>query len=137
MKFKWVVVGAVALVAVLMLWVASAQAVTVGPRYQLPEVEAIAPGGNITSVVEATDVLGWPHRATNAERYDITMIVYFTFTPPRSLASTGCRFPTGRPSLAICRVEYGRPRHRVTFNVRVKVWEDGSYRMIPSALRRA
>lgn len=120
-----------------MLWVNTAAAVTVGPSYQLPEVEAIAPGGNITSVVEATGALGWPHQATDSERYDITMIVYFTFTPPRSLASTGCRFPTGRPSLAICRVKYGRPRHRVTFDVRVRVWEDGSYRMIPSALRRA
>lgn len=90
----------------------------------------IAPGGNLTSVVNATARLGWPHPVQAQERRDILALTYW-----HGVAKWGdrgavlyCRFgpAMGR---ARCRVAGTSPRG-VGFVADIvwKVWEDGSYR---------
>lgn len=88
-------------------------------------ISQIAPGGNITSVVDATARLGWPHRPTRPEMQDVTDLTLWT-TNPGGTVRILCRFAPlmGKAACVI------RPKHRKPFRVRVRVWEDGSYRMV-------
>lgn len=112
------------------------------PTPARPTVAAIAPGGNISSVVDATAARGWPHRPDTNEKADIRGIVLATFIPPRTPARVRCSFgPTmGAPircALHTKRVDLlvmiGLPETRSAtgriFPRVPGVWEDGSYRI--------
>lgn len=80
----------------------------------------------LTAVVAATAVLGWPHAPTPAEKTQIATVVLMAQAPRGHAASDRCVWPTNRTGRAVCVV---RPHARKAFAVRVRVWEDGSYRI--------
>lgn len=107
-----------------------------------PSVEAIAPGGNITSIQEATAARGWPHRPDVNERIDVTRLMLALYAPT-GRASARCTF--GATMGAPIRCTVTRPRAVVTLRIGLPavrdrhgrivrpripgVWEDGSYRV--------
>lgn len=112
------------------------------PNRARPTVAAIAPGGNITSVVNATAARGWPHRPDANERADIRGIVVATFAAPSAPARISCAFGRTIGAPIRCRLRTGRADLLVFIGLpatrtatgrilpRVPgVWEDGSYRI--------
>lgn len=107
-----------------------------------PTVAAIAPGGNITSIQQATAARGWPHRPDANERADIRGIVVATFAAPSAPARISCAFGRTIGAPIRCRLRTGRADLLVFIGLpatrtatgrilpRVPgVWEDGSYRI--------
>ena len=88
----------------------------------------LAPGGNIASVVMATEYHGWPHAPVRAETEDIAQIVLRTYTPIRARGSVFCRF-----GFSLGRVRCSLAVNRKQYAVTMRVFEDGSYRMGRSA----
>lgn len=94
-------------------------------------IRAIAPGGNITSVVQATEILGWPHEPTTNEVNDVADLALLTAarTSPRPAHLTvACYFGAsmGRSHCGVVVKQHGRRPLRYRMNL--KVWEDGGYR---------
>lgn len=89
-----------------------------------PSLSSIAPGGIITSVHRETVRSGWPHEPTMREMSDVSKVVLFTYVPKGRTGSDSCTFrvPLGR---ATCSLSVGRK----AYIVRVRIFEDGSYRL--------
>ena len=99
--------------------------------HSAPTPNSIAPGGNITSVVQETAAHGWPHRVTANEAADVTNLAlwYATTTANvRTRTSVRCYFGSTFRG-AYCGVKYARGgRQTGAFRLNLTVWEDGSYR---------
>lgn len=92
--------------------------------------QTIAPGGNISSVVNVTARDGWPHAPVPQEMRDVADLALYWGTSGFTRAgSVSCAFgpAMGR---ARCHGTVGRGRRSRTWSAVVKVWEDGSYRLI-------
>lgn len=87
-------------------------------------ISHLAPGGNIASVVMATDYHGWPHAPVQAEMDDIAQVVLRTYTPAKARGSVLCRFGVTLGRVR-CDLQVNRTRYAVT----MRLYEDGSYRM--------
>ena len=131
-----------ALVAALAVTSAAAQPDQGAPVTARPSVAAIAPGGNISSVVDATAARGWPHRPDANERADIRGIVLGTFVPRGTPARVVCAFGATMGAPIRCRIRtratdllvfIGLPATRTATGRTLPrvpgVWEDGSYRI--------
>lgn len=96
-----------------------------------PTPASIAPGGNITSVVQETAAHGWPHRITANEAADVTNLAlwYATTTANvRTRTSVRCYFGSTFRG-AYCGVKYARGGRQVAaLRWNVTIWEDGAYR---------
>lgn len=90
-------------------------------------VKRIAPGGNITSVVRATDRLGWPHIPQNAEVRDLTALgLWYGVSRYGRSGGVLCHFGS-RMGRVRCNVR--NPAGARLFDVVFVVYEDGSYRV--------
>jgi len=87
-------------------------------------IERIAPGGNMTSVVRATERYGWPHMPTRPEMRDTATLVVHTYTPANARGGASCLFDAyfGR---ARCVLQVNSKVYRVT----VRFFEDGAWRI--------
>lgn len=90
----------------------------------------IAPGGNITSIVQETAAHGWPHMPTPREARDVAnLALWYAATTANANTRTSVRCYFGSTFRgAYCGVRYQRGRKVTTFRWDVKIWEDGSYR---------
>lgn len=95
-----------------------------------PTPASIAPGGNITSVVQETAAHGWPHRVTANEAADVTNLAlwYATTTANvRTRTSVRCYFGSTFRG-AYCGIKYARGgRQTGAFRLNARIFEDGSY----------
>lgn len=100
-----------------------------------PVPDVVAPGGNITAVVRATQRLGWPHAPQRAEERAVTRLaLWYGVTRSGDLGQAGCRFgpAMGR---ARCRIhKIARTGTRVRFDLIFYVYEDGSYTVTPRSV---
>lgn len=100
-------------------------------------VDRLAPGGNITSVVRATERLGWPHAPQPAEMRDVArMALHFGVTRRQSgsvRCSFGATIGSGRCDVRAT-TRTGRPRVILTTQL-WDLYEDGSYRVRMTAPR--
>ena len=97
-----------------------------------PVPQVIAPGGNITSVVKATERLGWPHASTRAERKDVTALALFYGATHYGHAGTArCAFTRGI-SRATCTVKARRAGKAPAYGTRFsfRIFEDGSFSIL-------
>ena len=109
----------------------TAALVATSPASGAPSPATIAPGGNITAVVKATDAQGWPHAVTRAEIIAVTDLALWhgAYMANRNeRVAVRCYFgPT--IARAHCGITYHAGKRRTAaFRVNVRVWEDGSYR---------
>lgn len=96
-----------------------------------PLPERLAPGGNLTSVVKATERDGWPHPPTREETRDVARLALWHAGLIRNRGervAVLCRFNGWTIGRARCGVQYARGKRRTAFALDVKVWEDGGYR---------
>lgn len=93
-----------------------------------PSIAAIAPGGNISSVVDATARYGWPHSPSINERQDVTQIVLLSKVRRSGRAFCRFNFTLGRVA---CTTTVGR----ASKSWAVRVFEDGSYTITRKAVR--
>ena len=92
--------------------------------------ERIAPGGNITAVVRATDRLGWPHVPQRAEMTSIARLsLYYGVTMFGQSGSTRCYFGQHMGRARCTGTTTNRRGKVIKFRHAVQVWEDGSYRI--------
>ncbi len=93
---------------------------------------AAANSGRLPEVVKETARSGWPHIATPAEREQAVWHVlrWATVHPRTSTGRVLCRWPNAMMGGFRCGVVVERPRGKTArYSVRVRVWEDGSYRI--------
>ena len=89
--------------------------------------ERIAPGGNITAVVRATDRLGWPHVPQRAEMTSIARLsLYYGVQRHRASGSTRCYFGQYLGNFR-CMVVRDYGRRTVITRQSWRIWEDGSF----------
>jgi hypothetical protein len=80
----------------------------------------------LSEVVRETRANGWPHESTTRERAQASRAVLWAHVPYGEAGRVLCKWPTARMGSFTCGVVRGRARYKVA----VKVWEDGSYRII-------
>lgn len=91
----------------------------------------IAPGGNITAVVNETLEQGWPHAVTQAEIIAVTDLAFWRAVKGGrrgEQVSVRC-FSGVTIARNRCGIVYRTKTTRRAFRLNVRVWEDGSYRM--------
>lgn len=97
----------------------------------------IAPGGNITAVVNETIAHGWPHAVTQAEIIAVTDLAFWRAVNSARVGeqvSVRC-FSGATIARNRCGVVYRTKTTRRAFRLDVRVWEDGAYRMTRKARR--
>lgn len=97
---------------------------------ELPDPDAIAPGGRITAVIDATARYGWPHETTREEGRaiaDLARWYYGSTANPGTRVSVGC-FLGIYANSAYCGISYFRGKRRVlAFRADVTIQPDGRY----------
>ena len=89
--------------------------------------DTIAPGGNIRTVVNATDRLGWPHVPQRTEMTSIARLsLYYGVQRHRASGSTRCYFGQYLGNFR-CMVVRDYGRRTVITRQSWRIWEDGSY----------
>lgn len=100
-----------------------------------PNLAAIAPGGNITSVVQQTAAVGWPHYATANEQNDVVAVALVTSVPPNRAGAVTCHFGWVLGKVT-CKVTVGVRKPR-SFRIRMTIFEDGSWSTVRVRPRRS
>lgn len=113
-----------------------ASTATAAPHSPPASPATIAPGGNITAIVNDTAQYGWPHTTTRPEMIAVTDLALWygvKLGNRRERVSVACYF--GQTiARAHCGIAFYKGKRRTAaFRVNFRAWEDGSYRFTRKA----